>query len=223
MKKGWFCFVLAALLLPMRSATAQEPITAAIKAGVTKVIKAIDLQVQRQQNEVIWLQNAHKAVENAMAELQLSEIHDWVEKQRLLYQDYYAELHEVKQAVADYQRIQAIARRQAQLLEAYRQAWRLLQQDARFRPDELDYMARVYGGMLAQSTRHTELLVLATQAQAAQLGDAARLELINAVAEEIDTIYRDLVLFNRQNILLSLQRARTQQEVAAIRQLYGLP
>lgn len=223
MRKGWLCFILVALLLPGQPATAQDPITAAIKAGITKVIKAIDLQVQRQQNEVIWLQNAHKAVENTMAELQLAEIHDWVEKQRVLYQDYYAELHEVRQAVADYQRIRAIARRQAQLLEAYRQAWRLLQQDARFRPDELDYMARVYGGMLAQSARHTELLVLATRAQAAQLGDAARLELIGVVAEEVDAVYRDLVLFNRQNVLLSLQRARTQQEAAAVRQLYGLP
>ena len=223
MRKGWFCFILATLLLPGQSATAQDPIIAAIKAGVTKVIKAIDLQVQRQQNEVIWLQNAHKAVENTMAELQLAEIHDWVEKQRLLYQDYYAELHEVKQAVADYQRIRAIARRQAQLLEAHRQAWRLLQQDGRFQPDELDYMARVYGGMLAQSARHTELLVLATRAQAAKLGDAARLELIDAVAGEVDAVYRDLVLFNRQNMRLSLQRARTQQEAAVVRQLYGLP
>jgi hypothetical protein len=42
-------------------ATAQIAVLEVINAGVKKVIKAVDLKVQRLQNETIWLQNAQKA------------------------------------------------------------------------------------------------------------------------------------------------------------------
>ncbi len=38
-------------------ATAQIAVVEVIKAGVKKVIKAVDLKIQRLQNETIWLQN----------------------------------------------------------------------------------------------------------------------------------------------------------------------
>jgi hypothetical protein len=45
-----------------------------IKQAIIKVIKALDLQVQRLQNKTIWLQNAQKTLENTMSKLQLNEI-----------------------------------------------------------------------------------------------------------------------------------------------------
>ncbi|MDX5421853.1 MAG: conjugal transfer protein TraI [Hymenobacteraceae bacterium] len=211
------------ILLPLPGVLAQDPITEVIKAGVTKVIKAMDLRIQRQQNEVIWLQNAQKALENKMSELQLGEIRDWVDRQRSLYQEYYEELYQVKNTVADYQRLRGIARRQALLLEEYERAWRLLRQDEHFRPEERQYMARVYAGILEQSAQNMELVLLAVRAHATQMGDAGRMGMIREAAEQVDAAYNDLVLFNRQNFLLRLQRARTQQDVEAIRDLYGLP
>ena len=61
---------------------AQEGVVEAIKAAIVKVIKAIDLKIQRLQNETIRLQNAQKAIENALTKTKLTEISDWVEKQR---------------------------------------------------------------------------------------------------------------------------------------------
>ncbi|RZJ37490.1 MAG: conjugal transfer protein TraI, partial [Chryseobacterium sp.] len=43
-----------------KGASAQIAVLEVIKAGVKKVIKAVDLKVQRLQNETIWLQNAQK-------------------------------------------------------------------------------------------------------------------------------------------------------------------
>ena len=225
MKKLFFLLLLATIgvLSPCPDAMAQDPVTAVIKAGVTKVIKALDLRIQRQQNEVIWLQNAQKVLENTMSELQLGEIRDWAERQRSLYQGYYQELYQVKSTVSDYQRIRGIARRQALLLEEYERAWRLLRQDRHFSPEERQYMARVYAGILEQSARNMDLVLLAVRAQAMQMGDGGRLGLIRTAADQVDAAYNDLVLFNRQNFLLRLQRAGTQQEVEFLRKLYGLP
>jgi glutamate racemase len=78
--------VIMALVFSLQS-QAQIPVLEIIKAGVTKAIKAVDLKIQRLQNKTIWLQNAQKTMENAMSKLKLTEIGDWVEKQRKLYDD----------------------------------------------------------------------------------------------------------------------------------------
>ena len=48
-------------------ANAQFVVGEVIKLTVTKVIKAIDLKVQRMQNQTIWLQNAQKVLENQLS------------------------------------------------------------------------------------------------------------------------------------------------------------
>jgi len=211
------------VLVPVARIQAQTPVLEVIKAGVKKAIKAVDLQMQRQQNKVIWLQNAQKTLENTMSQLQLGEISGWVEKQRTLYQDYYEELYQVKTTVSDYQRIRNITRRQVRLVEEYQRAWRLFRQDRHFSPDELDYMGQVYAGILEESAKNIDQIFLAVQAFATQMSDAERLQIIDAAADRVEASYYDLRMFNRQNVLLSLQRAKAQRDVEAIKRLYGLP
>lgn len=67
-------FVLLSAIAPLTKTLAQDPITLVIKEGIKKAIKAVDLQVQRQQNKVIWLQNAQKTLENAMSKAKLEDI-----------------------------------------------------------------------------------------------------------------------------------------------------
>ena len=54
---------------PVRAAetTVNIPIIGLIKFAVKKVIKAIDLRIQRLQNKTIWLQNAQKKIENILS------------------------------------------------------------------------------------------------------------------------------------------------------------
>src|SRR5690349_480891 len=80
-----------------------------VKAALIKVIKAMDLAVQRLQNKTIWLQNAQKTLENTMSKMKLDEISDWVEKQRVLYRDYYEELQKVKAVIAYYNRVKSLS------------------------------------------------------------------------------------------------------------------
>ncbi len=45
-----------------------------IRKGVAKVLRAIDLMIQRLQNKTIWLQNAQKVLENKLSQFKLTEI-----------------------------------------------------------------------------------------------------------------------------------------------------
>ena len=68
--------ILSISIVPVQHTHAQIPISEIIKAAVKKVIKAVDLKIQRLQNKTIWLQNAQKVLENKMSKLKLTEISD---------------------------------------------------------------------------------------------------------------------------------------------------
>jgi hypothetical protein len=209
-------------MLPIQETKAQIPIADIIKAAVIKVIKAVDLQVQRLQNKTIWLQNAQKTLENEMSQLKLDEIKDWVEKQRKLYDDYYQELWKVKAALAYYQRVKDIIQRQVQMVNEYKGAWALFKQDKNFTTAELDYMYNIYTGMLDESLKNIDQLFLVANAFATQMSDAKRLEIINAVSDNMEHQFMDLKEFNDQNKMISLQRASEKGEIEYVKRLYGL-
>ena len=211
-----------ATLEPSQKAIAQDPITEIIKAGIKKVIKAVDLKIQRLQNQTIWLQNAQKLVENTMSEMKLNEITDWVERQRTLYQDYYDELWRVKSAISYYHRVREITAKQVQLVAEYKRAWGLFKQDKHFTGDEIEYMGKVYTGILDESVKNLNQIFLVINSFSTQMSDAKRLELINDAYNQVETNYTDLKAFNQQNVLVSLQRAKSKNDMEVVKELYGL-
>lgn len=224
MKKFLLCSVVLLIvsITPFEDVGAQDPITLIIQQGIVKVIKAVDLKIQRLQNETIWLQNAQKVLENAMSKVKLDEITNWMEKQRALYKDYFDELWQVKSILADYHRIKDISEKQIRLVEEYKRAWALFRQDRHFTPDELLYMGQVYAGILNEGAKNLDRLILVIHSFSTQMSDAGRLEMINQAANGMERTYNDLNTFNQQNILLSLQRAKSLNDVDAVKQLYGL-
>ena len=210
------------MVLPVQQVQAQIAIAEIIKAAVKKVIKAVDLKIQRLQNKTIWLQNAQKTLENTLSKLKLDEISDWTEKQKEQYRKYYEELAQVKAIISYYQRIRDITQKQVQLVNEYNRSWQLIRQDKHFTSDEILYMEKVYSGILDESLKNIDQISLIIKSFTTKMSDAKRLELINNAADQVDVNYSDLVEFNRQNTLLSLQRAKTETEVQAVKKLYGL-
>lgn len=213
---------LCCMFLPIEKAEAQIPIADIIKAAVKKVIKAVDLKIQRLQNKTIWLQNAQKNLENKMSQLKLTEIKNWVQKQKNLYEDYFEELWKVKSAISNYSRVKDIIVQQIAMVSEYKSALALFRQDKNFTPEELDYMLNIYTGMMDESLKNIDQLFLGVNAFATQMTDAKRLEIINTVADNVQTQYFDLKEFNTQNKMLSLQRASELGEIEYVRRLYGL-
>src|SRR5438132_1016424 len=122
---------------PVTKLNAQTEILEVIKAGVKKIIKAVDLKIQRLQNKTIWLQNAQKVLENKMSELKLTQIGDWVQKQTTLYADYFDELWKVKNTITTYHRVGEIIQKQVQLVNEYSKAFALSRQDKNFTASEI--------------------------------------------------------------------------------------
>ncbi|MCK9404569.1 MAG: conjugal transfer protein TraI [Chitinophagaceae bacterium] len=192
-----------------------------IKAVTTKIIKAIDLQVQRLQNKTIGLQNAQKAIENTLSKLKLEEIGGWVQKQKDLYQGFFEELGRVKSVIAYYRRVTDIINQQKELVAQYKLSNSIVHQDSHFTTSELDYITNIYAGILEESVKNLDQLLLVINSFSLQISDADRLAVINKCADNIDRQTADLRRFNNRNYQISLQRARDVNEVNTIKQLYG--
>lgn len=214
--------VVLALSIVTANVHAQFGIGQIIKLTVTKVIKAIDLEVQRIQNNTVWLQNAQKVVENTMSELHLNEITGWVQKQKDLYSGFYNELWKVKTIITDYHRVKEIAERQVQLVNEYKQAWNMVRQDKHFTIDEVNYMAQIYSGILDQTVQNINQLFVVVNSFTTQMSDAERMQIINDVGKAVDKNYNDLHQFNTQNSLLSLSRSKDESDAAMVKWMYGL-
>lgn len=208
--------------MPIQQTKAATPILEIIKEAVVKVIKEIDLQIQRLQNKTVWLQNAQKMIENKLSELKLNEIKDWVEKQRKQYEDYFEELRKVKTAIIYLKTVKDIIERQINLVKEYKQAWAVFQKDKHFSKEELQYIFSVYTGILEQSLKNIDQLTFVITSFETQMSDGKRLEMIQAIAEEVDEQYADLKNFNEQNKTIAIQRALEKGEINHIRKLYAL-
>lgn len=193
-----------------------------IKAAVKKVIVAVDLKIQRLQNKTIWLQNAQKTLENTLSKLKLDEISDWTEKQKEQYKEYFEELRKVKMLISYYQRIREITQKQIAIVQEYQRVWQLLQQDDHFTIEEIQYMGKVYTGIIGETVKNVDQLALVINSFKTQMSDAKRLEIINEVAEKVDINYTDLRSFNRENSLLSIQRAKGDRETEFLKKLYDI-
>lgn len=209
-------------IVPFQKAQAQLAIADIIKAGVKKVIRAIDLKIQRLQNKTIWLQNAQKVVENQLSKLKLAEIGNWAKKQKELYGNYFDELWKIKNSISSYHAVKDIIAQQVQIVQEYSKAFRLSKQDKNFTASELAYMQKVYRGILEESLKNISQVKLIITAFATQMTDARRLEVIQDAALLMQSNLDDLRQFNQQNIRASLQRAKEQNDIDVVRQLYGL-
>src|SRR5688572_25437856 len=211
MKKVFRIVMITILCGALTSAPTQEAkgaiaIVKIIKEAVKKVIKAVDLMIQRLQNKTIWLQNAQKVLENKLNELKLTEIAEWTEKHRKLYADYYEELWKVKNTIAMYQRVRQVMDKQVRIVDEYKRCWNIVQNDKHFTDDEREYMAKIYSGIMDESVKNLDQILIVINSFKTQMTDGKRLEIIEQAASEIDQNYFDLKQFNTQNMLLSLNR-----------------
>lgn len=220
MNKKLVCWTL--LIVFACKVNGQDPVTLVIKAGIKKVIIAVDLKIQRLQTKTIWLQNAQKVLENTMSKLKLDQITGWVQKQKDLYRDYFDELWKVKAALSYYHRIKEITEEQIALVNDYHRAWNGVQHDSHFTRDEILYIGQVYTGIIDASIRNLDQVALVINSFATQMTNAKRMEIINHASDAMQTNLNDLRSFNFQNIQLSLQRSKDENDVGVVKKMYGL-
>lgn len=210
---GGFLFL---LVLPGMQAKAQ------ITAIITAAINAIDVGVQKLQTETVWLQDAQRVLENTMSELKLNDISSWLQQEKDLYSEYYQELWQIKSYISDYDRVKNIIDKQVLILDEYQQASSNFKKDSHFTAAELSSMAQVYSGLLSQSADNISQITLVINAFITQMSDAQRLKIIDDAGAKMDKNYSDLLQFDQQNEMISLQRSRDANDLAMVKQLYGI-
>jgi len=195
----------------------------AITEILKRVIMAIDLRVQRLQTQTIVLQEAQKQVENVMQTTQLTAITDWVQRQKDLYEGYYQELWQVKNALLYYSKVKDMISRETQLVKNVQRVSAAARGDPHFSAAELDHIGLVLDGILAACVRDIGILSTVTRGFITQMDDGDRLRIINELAARIDGNSQALEQFSQECILLSLQRAKDQGEIRMLHALYGIP
>ena len=212
--------IMGITVIPAGRANAQ--IIDAIEDAIKAALMAVDLGIQKVQTETINLQDAQKALENAMQQTQLGDITSWVQQQKGLFSEYYQELLQVKNALTAYDKVVSMIDKQAQLVKDYQTAYAAMQKDSHFSAQEISYIGSVYGGILNQSVENLKQLEMVITALVTQMSDGSRLRIIDAAGSRIDQNYSDLHQFTQQNILLSMQRATDANDLQEVKLLYGL-
>lgn len=200
----------------------QAQIIDIIQQALIAAIKAADIAVQKVQNATLDLQNAQKAVENTLSQLNLTEIGDWEQKFKDLYDEYYTELKQVKTAVSYFQQITGVIAQQQQLMSEYKNAFALVKRDTHFTVTELNYISNVYTGIIQESTKCLDQIVLVLTNFTLEMTDEARLKIIKQASTDIEQCTTDLRKFNNQTAQISLQRSKDQDEINSVKALYGL-
>ncbi|WP_431213792.1 conjugal transfer protein TraI [Puia sp. P3] len=212
-----------ALVITCYPSSSHAQILEIIQAAVTKVIVAIDLKVQRLQENTIELQEAQKKIENTLSQLKLKEIGDWVQKQKDLYDSYFKELQQVKTFITEYHAVKDLISEESAIVREYQQAMSLFRQDNHFSSAEIQHMEAVYQGILSTAGQLVDQVTTVLQALVTSMTDEQRLRKIDAAAAQTTKAHNDLQAFTRQNQILSLQRAQDQEDADQIKRMYDLP
>jgi hypothetical protein len=222
MKRFFIGLLLMVVITMIPAGRANAQIIDAIEDAIKAALMAVDLGIQKVQTETVNLQDAQKALENAMQQTQLGDITSWVQQQKDLFSEYYQELLQVKNALTAYDKVVSMIDKQAQLIKDYQTAYAAMQNDPHFSAQEISYIGQVYSGILKQSVENLNQLEMVITALVTQMGDGSRLRIIDGAGARIDQNYSDLHQFTQQNILLSMQRATDTKDLQEVELLYGL-
>jgi hypothetical protein len=215
-----FYALLISLLLWIPKAEAAIPIAEIIRQGIKRVIVAVDLKIQRLQNETIWLQQAQQELENMLSKVKLEEIAAWSDKQKELYADYYEGFWKVKQTISNFQRVREIVETQKSLMIVYQNTWNLLVREGNFSLAELSLIENRFSGILQESLRNLADLGEILKEMTFQLSDGERLEIIHGLDAKVQKNYQDLLRLSMQLESLNQQRKSQKTDQQHIQNLF---
>jgi hypothetical protein len=131
-------------------------------------------------------------------------------------------LNAVSPGVANYGRVADIILQQANLVVEYKRYQQAFNQSGTFNASELGYMANVYTTLLQQSLQNLSRLTDILMAGKLRMSDAERLKAIDHIYADSCDQYAFLKNFDRQGVMLSLQRSKDRNDTQTIKTLYGL-
>lgn len=139
-----------------------------------------------------------------------------------LHSVYLNGLLSITPAVRNYGRVPEILTQQASLLSEYKNAYSRFKQSGTFNAGELSYMGSVYSQLVNQSLQNLEELTNVLTAGKLRMSDEERIKAINRIYLSSTDKLQFLRYFNRQGILLNIQRSKDIGDSRTMKQLYGI-
>ena len=106
-------------------------------------------------------------------------------------------LLKVNPAIAKYKRVADIISDQLMLMRTYKSAYRILGASGMLRPYELDYVAKVYDGLVDKSLDNLESLATIITADKLRMSDAERITAIDQIYQGTHQMLGYLNVFNK--------------------------
>jgi len=128
----------------------------------------------------------------------------------------------VSSAVANYKRIPDIINDQLSIIKEYKNAFAMYKQDKHFLPDEIIYLGGVYNNLFNQSINSLNELIMVITGNKMRMSDAERITSIDRIYGEMEDKLTFLRYFNNHTTLLAVQRAKEQNDVNTMQNIYGI-
>ncbi len=205
--KKWMLVIILMIGCASLRAQSIDPVSLII----AKVIKAIDLQVQKLQNQTIWLQQAQQVAENELSKLKLNEIADWQNKQKELYGDYFQELKSVKSVVKSLPQVKQIMTMQSQVLSEYN----------RFSKDALQQPS--FDELLNLSKDILQSLQQVISGNVFSMKDSDRVMFLCSLRDAMNECLDSIKTLNKQQLRLTASKARMQADMQFLKKLNAKP
>ena len=139
-----------------------------------------------------------------------------------LHNTFLNSLLEVSPTVKKYKRIVDIVTVQLSIVKEYKSAFRKFRESNLFNLDETDYMGKVYTNLFNQSVKNLDDLATIVTANKLRMSDDERLTAIDDIWKETGNELGFLRHFNNSTKILALQRAKEQNDVSVMNQLYDV-
>jgi len=140
-----------------------------------------------------------------------------------LHSVYLNGLLSISPAVSKYGRVAEILLQQASLVSEYKTANNNFHQSGSFSVSELSYMSDVYTNLIKQSLQDLDELSNVLMAGKLRMSDEERIKTIDRIYGNSSDKLQFLRGFNRQGVVLSLQRSKDLNDTQTLKQLYQIP
>jgi len=139
-----------------------------------------------------------------------------------LHSIYLNGLLSINPTVKNYGRVAEIITQQVRLISEYKSAYKQFQQSGTFSVSELNYMSNVYTQLVNQSLQNLDDLTNVLTAGKLRMSDDERMRAIDRIYANSSDKLQFLRHFNRQGVLLNIQRSKDVGDTRTMKQLYGI-
>lgn len=177
---------------------------------IARVIRALDLQVQKLQNQTIWLQHAQQVATHELSKLKLDQIAGWQNRQKELYASYFRELKSAKPVLNNLPQVKQILAMQAEVAKEY---WRYVKNSQ---------LRESFDALLLASNEILQELQPVINGNTLLMNDADRLLFLASLRDAMEHCLDEIKQLNNQYAQGVNSRMRMKQDWRMLKTLNGI-